>query len=479
MYLAAVALVLLRSFVLLCHEQNFDSDQAIVGLMAKHLSELRAFPLFFYGQNYMLGVEAWLAVPFFWLGGPTVTMLRTPLVVMNAAVALLLIRLLAASGVRPWLAFVAVLPFAACGAIASAQLLTALGASVEPLLYVIVLWMLRDRPILFGIVLCVGSLHREFTLFALPPILLLHWLEHRNVRWLSIAKAAAAFAVVWIAIDQLKRHAAGVQGAADAASGSLALEAVQVGRLVSFHPAVYAARLHVLLAQGVPDLFGARPLPLIEGGIWGDGSVGSYVAGVALVLALAVAAARLLWTVSKERARGIQVPLFLGIVAVEAIAAYGLHGGTLVEPRTELNYVLLLLLLPVAVLGAYFQIERHASWRAAVVALTIAWTLPMLVDHVRVSREYIVRPPGNIHRILADYLTTHRIKYGWAGYWDSYRVTFLARERVIVASTETVRIPAYQTRVERNAANAVRIVRAPCHEGTPVAEWCVVDPLQR
>ena len=35
-------------------EQSFfDSDQAIVGLMAKHLSELRAFPVFFYGQTYM------------------------------------------------------------------------------------------------------------------------------------------------------------------------------------------------------------------------------------------------------------------------------------------------------------------------------------------------------------------------------------------------------------------------------------------
>jgi len=42
---------------------HFDSDQAVTGLMAKHLSEGRAFPLFFYGQTYMLGVEAWLAAP--------------------------------------------------------------------------------------------------------------------------------------------------------------------------------------------------------------------------------------------------------------------------------------------------------------------------------------------------------------------------------------------------------------------------------
>ena len=49
-------------------EINFDSDQAIVGLMAKHLSELQTFPLYFYGQGYMLGVEAWIAAPFFLVG---------------------------------------------------------------------------------------------------------------------------------------------------------------------------------------------------------------------------------------------------------------------------------------------------------------------------------------------------------------------------------------------------------------------------
>jgi len=55
----AVALVLLRSFVAAYYEGfYFDSDQAIVGLMARHLSRLQTFPLFYYGLNYMLGVES-------------------------------------------------------------------------------------------------------------------------------------------------------------------------------------------------------------------------------------------------------------------------------------------------------------------------------------------------------------------------------------------------------------------------------------
>ena len=61
-----VLLVVLRSIVFVFWEQSFfDSDQAITGLMAKHLIESRAFPVFYYGQNYMLGVEAYLAAPVF------------------------------------------------------------------------------------------------------------------------------------------------------------------------------------------------------------------------------------------------------------------------------------------------------------------------------------------------------------------------------------------------------------------------------
>jgi hypothetical protein len=58
-------------------------------------------------------------------------------------------------------------------------------------------------------------------------------------------------------------------------------------------------------------------------------------------------------------------------------------------------------------------------------------------------------------------------------------VTFLSRERVIVASDDIVRVPAYQARVELNRANAARIVRMPCGGGTQIAEWCVIDPFQR
>ena len=70
----AIAVALGRSTIFLVWpESYFDSDQAVFGLMAKHLAELRAFPLFMYGQSYILGVEAWMAAPLFAIFGPSAT----------------------------------------------------------------------------------------------------------------------------------------------------------------------------------------------------------------------------------------------------------------------------------------------------------------------------------------------------------------------------------------------------------------------
>src|SRR6266404_1300512 len=88
-----VALVVLRSFVATYYEGFFfDSDQAIVGLMARDLSRFQRFPLFYYSLNYMLGVQAWIIAPFFWLARSSVTLARVPFVALNALVAVWLVR---------------------------------------------------------------------------------------------------------------------------------------------------------------------------------------------------------------------------------------------------------------------------------------------------------------------------------------------------------------------------------------------------
>src|SRR5215207_5041232 len=82
-------IVLFRSGVFVFSERaHFDADQAITGLMAKHLAEGRALPVFWYGQSYMLSVESWLAAPLFVMAGASVTALKLPLLFVNVAIAL-------------------------------------------------------------------------------------------------------------------------------------------------------------------------------------------------------------------------------------------------------------------------------------------------------------------------------------------------------------------------------------------------------
>ncbi len=477
---AGVALIALRSVVPLAFVQfDFDSDQAIVGLMAKHLSELRTFPVFFYGQHYMLGAQAWIAAPFMKIGGPTVAMLRLPLVLANAAAASIVIVVLSRLGVRPMLAFAAALPLVATTPVVSAALLETLGASIEPFVYVLLLWQLRERPVAFGALLAFGALHREFTIFAWPAAILAGWIEGRAWRLATIAKVSAAFASVWLLVAWLARtvNNLGPSGGARE-TAALGDEARLVGSWLSFRPAPYVARLASLLHDGLPDLVGARPQPLLRYSVNSALTTGSFVAGACLAATLIVCLWRLARAFVRRPALASRVafPAYLAIVALEAIAAYGLNGGIDPAAPVVLRYVLFALLLPVALLSATFLVEPSRRWCLAIAGLAAAWSAFAVVDNARVVAEYRAAPPPAEFRVLADYLVAHHIRYGAAQYWDCYVVDFLSRERVVLASTGNVRISKYQADVSRNAANAVQVVRQPCEGGARVASWCVEPP---
>ncbi len=55
---------------------ELDSDQSIMGLMAMHIAYRGEHPVFFYGQNSMGSLEAFLAAPLFSLFGPSTFSLR-------------------------------------------------------------------------------------------------------------------------------------------------------------------------------------------------------------------------------------------------------------------------------------------------------------------------------------------------------------------------------------------------------------------
>src|SRR5438105_12997485 len=83
--LILVATGIVRFVILFVSQTHVTSDEAIIGLMAKHILEGRYFPFYFYGTSYNASCawEAYLAVVSFSIAGVGVVGLKTPMVFLS------------------------------------------------------------------------------------------------------------------------------------------------------------------------------------------------------------------------------------------------------------------------------------------------------------------------------------------------------------------------------------------------------------
>ena len=471
--LLILAAVLFRSlFFLEFDESYFDSDQAIVGLMAKHLAEGRALPLFFYGQEYMLGVESWVMAPFFAVLGPTVFALRLTMVFLNAITALLLCRLLVVDArLNVWLAALAASPFIIAPFITSAHLLEAQGGNVEPFFWVLLAWTLREKPLALGAVLAVAFLHREFSVYAVPALLVLQFMALRG-RVMPLVRpwvlTGFAFLAVFQGINALKPYAdlmgpgsAGVAVSAAAQDNvSLLVARANVDR------SALPARFRTLATEYLPmvvGLEGFRP-PLLSIGT--DVHVGWREL---LPLVSVLSALLLIWLLVDLVRRGtfeaMSFPTYLAIIGIESGVVYALSHDL---GMFTFRYGLLSLLLPVGFAALLLQPWRPMAMRAVGGAVCGLLAAASIVDHAAVLEHARVAPPPPRFVPLAQRLESGGVRLARGGYWRAYVVTFLTSERVIVASTGLQRVREYQQLVERAGDGVVTIQETPCDGQRPV-----------
>src|SRR2546421_12625568 len=78
---------ILRFLILFFSQTHVTSDEAIIGLMGKHILEGRYFPFYFYGTSYNASCawEAYLAVISFAIAGVGVIALKIPTVLLSLA----------------------------------------------------------------------------------------------------------------------------------------------------------------------------------------------------------------------------------------------------------------------------------------------------------------------------------------------------------------------------------------------------------
>lgn len=478
----AFTLVVIRSVVWIFFEQSsFDSDQAVVGLMAKHLAEGRAFPLFFYGQHYMLAVEAWLAAPVFRVAGASVAALKLPLLLINLVVTGLLLWLLVRTlKRRPFEALLISIFFVIPPPLVSARLVEAQGSNIEPFLYVLVLWLLRDRPIAFGLLAGFAFLHREFAAYAIAAIIVLDMMTGRAFtrgRLREYAMSWGMFALVVFVVNLLKLKAdlLGPGTAGTINEGGLEAQISSWGQFVCWPPTELGMNLGWLGQENLGTIFNWKRDVLGPAG-WSRTPTGYRWMAIALGCMSIVALVQVVRG-KKHIGSNWQVGAYLMLVAVGAAFAYAVLGCS-VRDRSLVRYTLLTIYFPIGLLILFWSAKPPAWSRAVVLGIVVLWGALSLLDNGRFLAAYLHRPPPSRVRELANYLESQGVRYARGTYWIAYQLDFLTEERLTVSSLDKVRVAEYQRIADEHDQQTVHIrpIRdwpRDCEEGIAYRLWCL------
>ena len=473
----ALVLVIARSAVFVfVSGSHFDSDQAVTGLMAKHLGEGRAFPVFWYGQAYLLAVEAWLAAPVMRVAGASVTALKAPLLAINLAVAFLLLRLFEReAGLRPALAALAALFFVVPSPITTAHFLTANGGNIEPLLYVLLLWPLRRRPVWLGLVLGIGFLNREFTVYGAIALIVLQAARgafRTRDGWIRAFVMVAMAACVWVAAQGLHRHASAAgpgTTVADLYSGLPSNNLVELVRRTCLAPRAMVRGAGALFTVHWPELFGLERQRLTDFGIESTTRQGWTGAAWLLVAVFGIPILRVTAAAARERGWPSRCDVCAYLVLVSLLSAAGYITARCGEVNFyTMRYELLSALGACGLAAWYLAVERVRALRTAWISAVALVIGVSLTAHARLAAEYLTGPPVPAKQALIEQLDARGVRYGYADFWVAYYVTFMTREHVQLAATDAVRIRTYNRIVDAHRNEAVRVSRTPCAGGTQV-----------
>lgn len=451
----------------------FDGDQALVGIMAKHISEGRAFPVFQYALPYILIVSAWVSVPFFWVMGPTIAALKVPVLLLNVALGVWLVRAIAHVGVRPAFAFAIALPLLAVAPITASGLMDALGMTIEPLVFVALLWGTRRSPVLFGVVAGVGFLVREFVAYGVAAVWLVDMVDGRGrtpagVRhWALVLLASLGTKA---SVDALNRFGSaagpGTWFPEDGGGNLTALSSA-----FCFEPQQAATNVLALGQWYVGLLLGAVPARVSDGAVQTavrQGAVWLWpLLGVALLVMIVTTGWRwrALWAM--RRNPGVHLAIFLAAVGAQSLIVYAISRCSLVSVLT-VRYALLGIFVPSGVVLAWWLVEPRRWLRVAGIGTLVLSACVNLVAHAALWREQVTAPPPANRADLARELERRGVFLARSDYWTAYYVSFISQERVIVSSTGFARVDEYERRIALASEPVPTILMEPCGDEPPI-----------
>jgi 4-amino-4-deoxy-L-arabinose transferase-like glycosyltransferase len=398
--------VALRVWVLASPLGGFDADEAVWGLMARHLLD-GELPTFFWGQAYGGTLETFLTAPVFALFGSSILALRVVPIVLFAVAAVLVWRVGRYTVGEP-AARIAAVAFWLWPSYLVWKSTRAHGfyGAVIVLALVIVLLALRlrerDSPFDFaalGLVLGLGWWTTpQIAFVALPALAWLVW------RRPAVARGA------WLVIP------AAIMGAApwliwNVGHGWESLD-------VPFEPGndTYVDHLRTFVYATLPSALGLRvPFSL-------DWLLGEVVSRILEALALAAVG----WLLIRRRGR--REPLLVVVALYPFLQSLSPFSSLNFEPRY------LVLLMPFCALLVAELVSRRTALAAATLAALAALSVAGLA---RMESAYYRVPTGALVRVSPDIgplLTTLRaadVTRVFAQYSVAYRLTFESDEAII------------------------------------------------
>ncbi|MEU7654893.1 hypothetical protein AB0C41_23085 [Micromonospora taraxaci] len=481
-----------------------NSDEATMGLAALHIARGEGFPVWFYGQQYMGTLEAYLAAPVFALaGGPSLVGLRLPTLALYAVFLLLAWRLtMRLTGDRWFGLLVVALLALGSDRIVKNQLIAGGGYpemnAAGVALAVLAVDLATGRPgrrlarwaawgFLAGLMLWVDPLVLPYVVATGAVLVGFRWRELRGAAGALLGAAAVLGAAPLLLHSLLNGrnplHAVLAASGANATAGwaerlhgglllgpSLGMGFCDPGRCATWQ-LWWALALPLLLALGAVGAWRALRSPAPPESA---GSAGATESGVSARVAAAVR-------------------LALVLAAVATVGAYTVSSSAGLTPVESSRYLSCLLISLPALLWPVWTVARDGLRQVADgrrgVRTTLARSVAvvLLVATVGTAAHATWRAAQTApatraaearHAELVGTLRQLGVRHVRAGYWTCNRLTFASAEQVVCAVVDDElrpgfdRYPAYRREVDEAAAPAWV---APA--GSPLAD--VLDERQR
>jgi hypothetical protein len=427
--------------------------------MAFELSKLNSVPVFMWGQSYLLGVISWLAAPIFAIFGPSIIGLKAPFIVINLVLCWMLIRLLIdESRLHPLYSFILALVVAVPSLIVSSSFVNPSGGHVEPLLYALIMWKLRNRPLWLGLFSGFAVSHRMLSLASFVPALLF-----------GVMVEKSSDGILRKMRDTILAIASAVEVAACIARAGHMSEYYVLNNF-KFRLADPSSILHNIDSLGdlLEVLFGIRPMNGRLAGLAFDFEYGSLWSRAALVLLGAVLIASAIWTIGgflRNQTRLVEpkryhFPVYLLLCGVMACGMYVL---THFDIRDYLfvRYVFLVCFVPAAVAAiALLLASQDTRWAWAIVLPILILTSVNISTASRYIRELVLRQPDDQLQEIAEFIKGTGLRYGIADYWVAHNLGFRLAGYAVVASSTFERAKPIQDAYAANKSEAFRVVNS-------------------